>query len=232
MSVLDLDGLYANLGPALGDLYEPTARGMAVTFYAVAVCGGPTIGPLVGAAATVSPGLGWRWTEYIEAIWVASVLILALATMPELYPPVLLKRKAQRLRKETGDNRYWHPHESQKINLENALSKYLSRPARMLITEPMVTCVAIYASFVYGVLYMTLVMFDIVYRELRQWDLVLSTLPFLAIMIGVIAAVFINLANQPRYARAVEKNKGRAVPEARLPPMAVGGWLFVIGIFW
>jgi DHA1 family multidrug resistance protein-like MFS transporter len=75
-------------------------------------------------------------------------------------------------------------------------------------------------------------MFDIVYREMRQWDLVLSTLPFLGIMIGVIAAVFINLANQPQYSRAVEKNKGRAVPEARLPPMAVGGWLFVIGIFW
>jgi MFS family permease len=222
----------SNVAAALGDLYEPTARGVAVTFYAVAVCGGPTIGPLVGAACTVSPGLGWRWTEYIEAIWVATVLILALVTMPELYPPVLLKRKAQRLRKETGDDRYWHPHESQKINLENALSKYLSRPARMLVTEPMVTCIAIYASFVYGVLYMTLVMFDIVYREMRQWDLVLSTLPFLGIMIGVIAAVFINLANQPQYSRAVEKNKGRAVPEARLPPMAVGGWLFVIGIFW
>jgi hypothetical protein len=96
----------------------------------------------------------------------------------------------------------------------------------------MVTCIAIYASFAYGVLYMTLVMFDIVYRELRQWGLVVATLPFLGLMVGVIAAMFINLANQPRYGRAVEKNKGRAVPEARLPPMVVGGWLFVIGIFW
>ena len=52
------------------------------------------------------------------------------------------------------------------------------------------------------------------------------------VQVGVIAAVFINLANQPHYKRAVEKNKGRAVPEARLPPMMIGGWLFVIGIFW
>ena len=52
------------------------------------------------------------------------------------------------------------------------------------------------------------------------------------LQVGVIGAVFINLANQPRYKRAVEKNKGRAVPEARLPPMIIGGWLFVIGIFW
>ena len=96
----------------------------------------------------------------------------------------------------------------------------------------MVTCIAIYASFAYGVLYMTLVMFDIVYRELRQWGVVVATLPFLGLMVGVIAAMFINLANQPRYGRAMEKNKNRAVPEARLPPMAVGGWLFVVGIFW
>ena len=99
--------------------------------------------------------------------------------MPELYPPVLLKRRAKRLRKETGDDRYWHPHEREKINLGNIVTKYLSRPLRMLITEPMITCIAIYASFVYGLLYMTLPMFDIVYHEERNWTLVLSSLPFL-----------------------------------------------------
>lgn len=189
-------------------------------------------GPVIGAACTVTPSLGWRWTEWIEAIWVATVLIFALITMPELYPPVLLKRKARRLRKETGDNRYWHPHEHQKLNLGNIVTKYLSRPLRMLLFEPMVTCIAIYASFVYGVLYTTLVVFDIVYQDLRHWGPVVSTLPYLGLMIGVIAAMFINLANQPRYRRALENNKGRAVPEARLPPMIIGSWLFVIGLFW
>lgn len=125
-----------------------------------------------------------------------------------------------------------HPHESQKISLDNIITKYLSRPLRMLVTEPMITCIAIYASFVYGLLYMTLPMFDIVYREQRHWGLVVSSLPFLGLMVGVIAAMFINLANQPRYIRAVEQNKGRAVPEARLPPMFVGGLLFTGGLFW
>ena len=186
----------------------------------------------MGAACTVSRRLGWRWTEYFEAILVAAVLVFAMITMPEVYPPVLLRRKAQDLRKKTGDDRYWHPHESEKINLGNIVTKYLSRPLRMLVTEPMITCIAIYASFVYGLLYMTLPMFDIVYREQRNWSLVPSSLPFLGLMVGVIAAMFINLANQPQYIRAVKQNKGRAVPEARLPPMIVGGWLFVLGLFW
>ena len=62
--------------------------------------------------------------------------------------------------------------------------------------------------------------------------MVVSTLPFLGLFVGVLFAVLVNLANQPRYSRAVAANKGRAVPEARLPPMIIGGVLFAAGLFW
>lgn len=81
----------------------------------------------------------------------------------------------------------------------------------MLTTEPMVTCIAFYASFVYGILYMTLEVFPIVFEQNRGWPLITSTLPFLALFVGVLFAVLINLANQPRYARAVDANNGRPV---------------------
>lgn len=221
----------SNVSAALGDMYEPKQRGIAVTFYAVAVVGGPTIGPVIGAALTANPHLGWRWTQYIQAIWAASVTVMAYFLMPEVYGPFLLKRKAQRKRKETGDDRWWHPHEQARITISNIVTKHVSRPIVMLTTEPMVTCIAIYASFVFGLLYLTLEVFPIVYRQNRQYGLVVSTLPFLGLFVGVLCAVVINLANQPRYARIVAANKGRPVPEARLPPMLIGGWLFVIGIF-
>ena len=35
----------SNVAAALGDIWPPRARGVAVTFYAVAVVGGPTLGP-------------------------------------------------------------------------------------------------------------------------------------------------------------------------------------------
>jgi hypothetical protein len=53
----------SNVSAALGDMYEAKARGIAVTFYAVAVVGGPTLGPVIGSALTANPHLGWRWTE-------------------------------------------------------------------------------------------------------------------------------------------------------------------------
>ena len=102
----------------------------------------------------------------------------------------------------------------------------------MLVTEPIVACIAIYASFVYGLLFFQLESFPIVFREERGWQLVDSTLPFLGLFAGVLFALIINIANQPLYAKAVAKNKSRAVPEARLPPMLVGGVLFSSGLFW
>lgn len=185
---------------------------------------------------------------YAEAIFVAVVVLVTFFAMPEVYSPVLLKRKAKRVRKETGDERFWHPHEAEKIRLNNVINKYFSRPLRMLITEPVVTSVsrfinystlrltiayqiACYASFVYGILYLTLEVFPIVFREQRGYSLVVSTLPFLGLFVGVLFAVGINLANQSRYAKAVEKNNGRSAPDARLPPMVIGGVLFTAGLF-
>lgn len=169
--------------------------------------------------------------RYLQAIWTFAIVLLTLPCFPEVYAPYLLKKKAQRLRKETGDSRYHHPHEDIKIDVRSILVKHFTRPVFMLVTEPMVTCIAIYASFVFGLLYMTLEVFPIVYQQHRHWSLVVSTLPFVALFVGVLSAVAINLANQPRYARAVEAAGGRPVPEARLPPMAFGGFLFVIGLF-
>jgi len=222
----------SNVSAALGDIWSPKARGTAITFYAVAVVGGPTIGPVIGSALTVNSHLGWRWTGYILAIWVFVVDILAFFCLPEMYSPFLLKKKAQRLRKESGDSRYHHPHEDVKIDPKTIVTKHLTRPVRMLITEPMVTCIAIYASFVYALLYMTLEVFPIVFEQNRGWPAVSSTTPFLALFVGVLSAVVINLGNQPRYARIVDANGGKPVPEARLAPMVVGGVLFVIGLFW
>jgi len=102
----------------------------------------------------------------------------------------------------------------------------------MLATEPMVTCIAFYASFVFALLYTTLQVFPIVYEEHRGWSPVVATIPFLSLFAGVLTALCINLANQPRYARIVEQAKGKPVPEGRLAPMAIGAFLFAIGLWW
>lgn len=190
------------------------------------------IGPVIGSALVVNSKLGWRWTEYITAIWVFAVFALALVAMPEVYAPVLLKRKAQRLRKETGNSAWHHPHEEMRLDFKSIVTKHFTRPLRMLTTEPMVTCIAFYASFCYALVYITLEVFPIVFLDIRGWPLVVSTLPFLGLFVGVLCALGVNLGNQPRYARIVDANGGKPVPEARLPPMIIGALSFAGGLWW
>ena len=133
----------SNVSAALGDMWSREHRGIAVSLYAMAVVGGPTLGPVIGSALLVNPYLGWRWTEYLTAIWVGAAAALSYFCLPEVYGPVLLKRKAQRLRKETGNDRYWHPHERIKVDVKSIVTKQFSRPLKMLFTEPMVVLIAL-----------------------------------------------------------------------------------------
>jgi len=222
----------SNVSAALGDIWDPKVRGTAINFYGIMVVGGPTIGPVIGSALLVNPALGWRWTEYIEAIWVFATFAVTVFCLPEVYSPVILKWKAQALRKETGNASYFHPHEQMKLDAKSILTKHLSRPLRMLFTEPMVTCIAFYASFVYGILYLTIEVFPIVFLENRGYAPVPSSLPFLGLLVGIILFGSLNLANEPRYGRISRAAKGRPVPEARLPPMIAGSIIFPVGLFW
>ncbi|KFY81579.1 hypothetical protein V500_11285 [Pseudogymnoascus sp. VKM F-4518 (FW-2643)] len=221
------------IGPAaLADFFSPRTRGIATAFFVTCVIGGPILSPIIGASLTINPYLGWRWTEYMEAIISFFIFAVTLVCLPETYHPLLLKNKAQHLRNTTRMEQYWHPHENEKLDLNNTIAKHLNRPLRMLFTEPMVALMSLYSGFVYSLLFLTLEVFPIVFGEQRQYSLVVSTLPFLGIFVGVLCGTAINIGNQPWYARAVKMNKGLAVPEARLPPMILGGILFSIGLFW
>ena len=64
------------------------------------------------------------------AIIVFFLFVLCTLCLPETYAPVILKRKAAKLRKDTGDDRYWHPHEQEKLDIHTAVNKHLARPLR------------------------------------------------------------------------------------------------------
>jgi hypothetical protein len=66
--------------------------------------------------------------------------------MPETYGPVLLARKAERIRKETGDNRYYAPKEVDKPDIGRRLYDILAMPFKILFLEPMLIAIVVYQS--------------------------------------------------------------------------------------
>lgn len=71
--------------------------------------------------------------------WIALILsgvaLVFACIMKETYGPIILQKKAARMRKETGDSRWWCRYE-QKASLSELLKINLGRPFVMAVTEP------------------------------------------------------------------------------------------------
>lgn len=89
----------------------------------------------------VDSSLGWRWTAWITMIPATFFGTIAFLTLPETYHPVLLQRRASRLRNET---RIWAYHsrlDESTPTFSQILTKYLFRPLQMLFSEPILVCI-------------------------------------------------------------------------------------------
>lgn len=158
------------------------------------------------------------------------ILTLDVLLLDESYPPVLLVYKARRLRHESGNWALHAKHEEWDVSLKEMANKYLIRPFRLLAT-PICFSVALYASFVYGILYLNLASFPIEFQEERGWNMVVGALPFLALLVGILIGAVVNVTNQRFYVKRFKANNNRPVPEARLPPMMLGSIFFAAGMF-
>ncbi|TGO83470.1 hypothetical protein BPOR_0642g00050 [Botrytis porri] len=218
-----------NTGGVLSDIWAPQSRGTAIVGYAFAVVGGPTMGPIVGGAIT-SSYLGWRWTEYITGIMQMAVLLLGALVLNETYPDALLVTKARRLRHDTGNWALHARHEERSFSFREMGDKFLMRPFRLLGT-PICFLMVLYASFVYGILYLCLAAIPVQFALARGYGPVTSELPFLALLLGTIFGGAANILNKKFYTRKFEANNNQPVPEARLPPMMIGSIFFAAGLF-
>jgi hypothetical protein len=111
-------------------------------------------------------------------------------TIPETYAPIILLKKAKRLRKETGDPNYYAPLEKVKrVGIARRVNNILGRPFVILIREPMLIAITVYMSFVYGCLYLLFEAYPIVFTEAHHFNAGVSGLMFLPLPVGGLMAV-------------------------------------------
>ncbi|KAF4587640.1 major facilitator superfamily [Ophiocordyceps camponoti-floridani] len=213
------------------DMFNNVTRGIAITCFTMTVFLGPFLAPFIGGYI-VESYLGWRWTLYLPTILGFFAFFLDLFFLKESYAPVILVGKAAELRRRT---RNWGIHAKQEeieIDLTELINKNFSRPMRMLFTEPILFLLTLYMSFLYGLLYLFLTAYNIVFVGIHHFSLGEAGLTFFGMIIGVLIAGIVVFAQQPWYQRKLKANNGVPVPEWRLPSVMAGGICFVIGIFW
>ncbi|OAL50691.1 MFS general substrate transporter [Pyrenochaeta sp. DS3sAY3a] len=222
-----------NAGGVIADLFSANERGLAMSIFSAAPFMGPVLGPIIGGFLGMTEG--WRWVNGLMAIWAGAILIITTALVPETYPPVLLRKRAEKLSKLSGKvYRSRTDIDQGKVSLGEAFSTGLKRPWVLLFCEPIVLLLSLYHAIIYGILYMLFGAFPIVYRQGRGWNEGISGLPFVAVAIGVLLAItYVIVFDNKMYMKKVKASGvGYTTPEARLPMCIVGGIALPIGLFW
>jgi DHA1 family multidrug resistance protein-like MFS transporter len=223
-------GPLAIVPACFADMYDDSQRGIAITAFAMAVFCGPFASPFVGGFIADSH-LRWRWTMYIASImgWLSTFLTLFLK---ETYAPAILVAKAGRIRRETKNFAIHAKQEEVEVDFLELIDENFMRPVRMLFTEPIIFLITLYMSFIYGLIYLFLGAYPIVFQGVHGMNEGVGGLPFIGLIVGQLCGGIYIMIDQVQYKKKLVRNHGVQVPEWRLPPVIVGAVAFAIGLFW
>ncbi|OTB08322.1 hypothetical protein M426DRAFT_7649 [Hypoxylon sp. CI-4A] len=217
-------------GATIIDMYDPARAGYGICILSSFGVLGPVFGPIIGGFS--APAEGWRWTIWIFTWLCAAVIILLFFLLPETSAANILYRRAKRLRKMTGDNRFRSQSE---IDAANHTMKdhclVLTRAFTLTFSEPILFFMDLYSALLYGVLFLWFESFPLVFGEIYGFSAGAQGLAFLGIFVGALVTVpffllWIKYGIIPRFAQPSFK------PEMVLPPTVVGAVSLPLCLFW
>ena len=171
-------------------------------------------------------------------------------TVPETYAPILLSKRARKMREETGDGKFVTEKELDTRPFSQQLRIFLLRPLQLLFLEPIVLFISLYMSVLYGLLYSKLptssprrdhkltilvffVAYPIVYQQGKGWSAGSTGLMFIPLALGVVlSAACAPLVNKHYLSICARFPNGKPPAEARLIPMMFSCWLIPVGLFY
>jgi hypothetical protein len=155
------------------------------------------------------------WVFYAAAVITAFVAIL-FVTIRESRPSVVLAQLDDAQRK--GGK--WH--------IPVSYKKFgLSRPIRLLFTEPIVFLVATISAIAFGLIYLFTEVLPLVYKELGFHD-GWQNLPFLALVIGMLLSIITRFYNAHVLANAEKP----VSPESKFTGFLIGAPALAMGLWW
>lgn len=129
---------------SIADMMPVQMRGRAMAAWALGPLLGPCIGPVAGGY--LIRAAGWRWCFWLITIVAGVITVFAFFTLRESYAPVILERKAARLRKETGNMELRSALANNSVSPATRLKMAIIRPLKLLCLTPIVTLMALYVA--------------------------------------------------------------------------------------
>ncbi|KAG7896533.1 hypothetical protein KL905_004515 [Ogataea polymorpha] len=208
----------ANVGGSISDLFPTETRGKAIAYFAAAPYGGPVIGPLVAGFITRYSGrlelIFWVNFAFSGFMWIVASLI------PETYAPVILKRRAKRLRKETGNPKIMTEQEAVGMSLKELIQTCLYRPLMFALTEPVLDLMCFYVCLIYSLLYAFFFAYPAVFGKLYNYGDDLIGMMLIPILIGAFFALLTTPVLENYYVKTIKHRP--PTPEDRLVGAMIG----------
>jgi len=209
-------------GGAVSDMFDVHERGMSMAIYTIAPVLGPCIGPLVGG--WIIQGWGddkWRWIFWTGTFLTTFTLLFGFFFAPETYAPRILVLKARKMRKETGESRYYSTFEVQSETVKQKLRRFLLRPVIFLCTEVAVLLPALYISVIYACFYLCIVSIPRVFSTKYHYRPGICALQNISLGLGSVICCQLGGWFVDHLYKRLSNKHGRRRPEYKLPLMMV-----------
>ncbi|KAF3764657.1 MFS general substrate transporter [Cryphonectria parasitica EP155] len=216
------------LAPAIvGDMFPSEQRGAAMSLIQLAPLTGGAIGPAIAGA--ISQTAGWR-----ECVWMAVALAVAcevvfLTLFRETYKIPILRRKAARLRKETGNLALRTVYDSSAAGTHSwtLIWESIMRPTVVLRSSFVLQILSFYGSFLFSYFYIMSTTLPGILQDIYHFTPAATGVAFITFSVGsALGVVIVNTLLDRIYVRLRDSHKGIGQPEYRLPLVIVGSFLF------
>ncbi|GKT53130.1 efflux pump antibiotic resistance [Colletotrichum tofieldiae] len=176
--------IYALGGGVLGDIWRPEQRGRSLGIYLLIPLLGAAVGPIIGGF--IAARTTWRWMFWSTSIFQAAMIFVSFFSFPEPYGALILHRRAARLRRETGEARYYTASERLDAGRSTraVVARALTRPLRLLLFHPIIQVSALLSGFNYGIMYVTLSTFSDLWKGQYGQSVEISGLHYIACSLG------------------------------------------------
>ncbi|KAF2668173.1 MFS general substrate transporter [Microthyrium microscopicum] len=224
------------LSPAIvGDMFIPEQRGSPMSLIMLAPLLGGAIGPAI--AGGIAQSLGWR-----QVIWMSSVLastcgILIFCCFKETYKVPILRKRAAKLRRQSGDLSLKTAFD---VNEESDLRKLwdsIRRPAAVFFGSSVLLLLALFGSISFTYFYVLAVTLPDILQSKYGLSPALTGSTFLSFSVGSAISVGIcNLTLDRIYIKLRDSDKSdnsitaKGKPEFRLPLVIFGAFTLPFAI--
>lgn len=214
----------------LSNIFTTRERAIPIALFSLVAVVGTVAAPLY--CGYIVANKGWRWIQWVQLIVNGAVFIFLFFFLRENRGSVLLTRRAKKLRKETGDQRYRSAAEIESPSIKALLHASTTRAALLLVREPVVLAFSLWLAFCWSLIFASFSLIPIVYGAGGfGWSTGNTGLAYIGPILGCFIAFGMSFYWKHLYDRAQANNGGVAVPEARLYGGACGGILCTVGLF-